>query len=65
MPVSFDIGFGAFLVLMAGLVFFVLRFAVRQGRRRRPPRGARRPASRLDEASPSALVDDTDEGGDG
>ena len=65
MPVSFDIGFGAFLVLMAGLVFFVLRFAIRQGRRQKPPRRPRTAATRLDEASPAALVDDPDEGGDG
>jgi hypothetical protein len=58
MPVTFDIGFGVFLVLMAGLVVFVLRFAIRQGRRR-PPAGGD-----LDEPSSAALVDDPDEGGD-
>jgi len=34
--VSFAIGFGIFLVLMAVLVVFVLRFAIREGRRRPP-----------------------------
>jgi len=33
----FAIGFAVFLVLMAVLVVFVLRFAVQQGRRRQPP----------------------------
>ena len=33
MTVSFAIGFGIFLVLMAVLVVFVLRFAIREGRR--------------------------------
>jgi hypothetical protein len=32
----FAIGFGVFLVLMAVLVVFVVRFAVQQGRRRQP-----------------------------
>jgi hypothetical protein len=41
---AFAAGFTVFLVLMAVLVFFVLRFAVREGRRRRsvgegPPLG--------------------------
>ena len=66
MPVSFDIGFGTFLVLMAGLVVFVLRFAIRQRPARRPrARGLHADRRQLDEASPSALVDDPDEGGDG
>ena len=67
MPVTFDIGFGVFLVLMAGLVFFVLRFALRQGRRPAllPLRGPRAGGLSSDEASSAALVDDPDEGGDG
>jgi uncharacterized membrane protein YedE/YeeE len=36
MTVAFAIGFGAFLVLMAVLFVFVLRFAIREGRRRPP-----------------------------
>lgn len=32
--VAFDIGFGAFLALLAVLVGFVIRFAIQQGRRR-------------------------------
>ena len=57
MHAGFVVGFALFLVLMAGLVVAVVRFAIRQGRRR--------PSGGLDEASPSALVDDPDEGGDG
>jgi hypothetical protein len=37
--VAFAFGFGIFLVLMAGLVVFVLRFAIRVGRRRPPASG--------------------------
>jgi hypothetical protein len=59
------IGFAVFLVLMAGLVVAVVRFAIRQGRRRLPPSDSRPAAERaesdLDEPSPSALVDDPDE----
>ena len=46
MSVAFDFGFGIFLLLMAVLVVFVVRFALRVGRRRPqagssdPPAGA-------------------------
>lgn len=68
MPVSFEVGFAAFLALMAGLVVFVLRFAMQQGRRGRgpgPESGGPDEAGRLDQSAPSTLVDDPDEGGDG
>ena len=85
MDVAFAVTFGIFLALMAVLVVFVVRFAVHEGRRRKPPQPelpadlspeaptARSRAIRteeasgqdgLDEASPAALVDDPDEGGD-
>jgi hypothetical protein len=35
MSIAFAIGFGSFLVLMAGLAVVVLRFAARESRRRR------------------------------
>ena len=59
MSVGFVIGFAVFLVLMAGRVGAVVRFAIRENRRR--PRGE----GRLDEPSAPALVDDPDEGRDG
>ena len=90
MHVAFAVTFGVFLVLMAALVAFVVRFAIREGRRGRREAEARMttptsseghrpfPAGRgaatgqppkdegeLDEASPTALVDDPDEGGNG
>ena len=40
MSLAFDFGFGVFLLLMAVLVVFVLRFAIRMGRRRPPDTGA-------------------------
>ncbi len=64
MPASFDVGFGVFLALMAGLAVFVVRFAVRLGRRRPPP-GPPGVTSGLDEPSATTLVDDPDEGRDG
>ena len=36
---EFVAGFAVFLVLMAVLVVFVVRFAVKEGRRRRTPPG--------------------------
>jgi hypothetical protein len=39
MTAAFAIGFGTFLVLMAVLAVFVLRFAIREGRRRQPAAG--------------------------
>jgi len=36
MHLAFAVTFGVFLVLMAVLVVFVVRFAVREGRRRKP-----------------------------
>ncbi len=51
---AFAFGFGIFLALMAVLVFFVLRFAVREGRRR-----ATGPS---DEPAAPTLEDHTDEG---
>jgi hypothetical protein len=37
--VDFAIGFGTFVVLMVVLAVFVLRFAIREGRRRQPSAG--------------------------
>ena len=39
MTVGFVIGFAVFLVLMAGLVVAVARFAIKQGRRKPPATG--------------------------
>jgi cbb3-type cytochrome oxidase subunit 3 len=59
MSTGFLVGFAVFLVLMAGLAVAVVRFAIRESRRR--PRAA----SQLDEAAAPTLVDDPDEGRDG
>jgi hypothetical protein len=67
MPVAFDVGFGIFLALMAGLAVFVVRFAIREARRR-PPAGPPRAGGGLeglDEPAATALVDDPDERRDG
>ena len=61
MPVDFEVGFAFFLALMAALAVFVVRFAVREGRRRPrvgPPGTGN---GRLDEPSAPAFVDDPDE----
>ena len=52
-------GFAGFALLLAVLVFFVVRFARDLGRGLAP--GGRR----LDRAAPPALDDDADDGGDG
>ena len=68
MPLSFEIGFAAFLVLMAGLVVFVLRFAAQQSRQARQggrPRRASGGSDPSDEPAPPTLVNDADESGDG
>jgi hypothetical protein len=65
---SFDAGFAVFLVLMAGLLVAVVRFAVSQGRRRPPPSPPSTAGSasgpELDETSAAGFEDDSDEGGD-
>jgi uncharacterized membrane protein YedE/YeeE len=64
-PVAFDVGFGFFLALMAGLAVFVVRFAIREGKRRAPAQRPPGVADELDEPSAATLVDDTDERRDG
>jgi hypothetical protein len=67
MPVAFDVGFGIFLALMAGLAVFVVRFAIHEARRRPPPGPPRAGGGLegLDEPAAAALVDDPDERRDG
>jgi hypothetical protein len=54
---AFAFGFGIFLALMAVLVFFVLRFAVREARE-----GRRQATGPSDEPAAPTLEDHTDEG---